>query len=343
MGLRFLKIFISAALIQSLNISVLHSQDVNLSQYYASPLLLNSANTGNFKGDWRFVNNIRNQWMQTNDPFQTILLSYDRLLPIKTEVVSAGLLLLNDKAGSLGYNSTQVFLSASIEKFIGKNLIRLGLQPGFVMRSYNYGRDITFPSQYDITIGDYNSEQPINEPNLGERTGYFDLNIGIIAERRIRSIKPVIGLSLFHLNRPAGQIAGGEREAVPIRQLWFVETDYELRPSIILTPRYLYMRQSKVIDQRIGSNIKFKLPHNRLALHALYTGAYIRSGFSPNAQALVLLAGLEIRKFDIGFSYDSNIAAANKPGSFRGAIEFSLIYRATRILYNRFTIPCDRI
>jgi hypothetical protein len=37
-------------------------QDIHFSQYYASPLSLNPANTGNYDGDWRLMNSYRQQW-----------------------------------------------------------------------------------------------------------------------------------------------------------------------------------------------------------------------------------------------------------------------------------------
>jgi hypothetical protein len=45
----------------------LQAQDIHFSQFFASPLTLNPAETGNFPEDYRIGGNFKNQWAWAND------------------------------------------------------------------------------------------------------------------------------------------------------------------------------------------------------------------------------------------------------------------------------------
>ena len=57
--------------------SDLRAQDLHFSQYLNAPVLLSPTEIGNFHGDWRFVNNYRNQWAKVGRPTATLALAYD--------------------------------------------------------------------------------------------------------------------------------------------------------------------------------------------------------------------------------------------------------------------------
>ena len=49
----------------------MHAQDIHFSQFFASPVLVNPANTGNFNGVARLGLNYRDQWGSVSVPYQT--------------------------------------------------------------------------------------------------------------------------------------------------------------------------------------------------------------------------------------------------------------------------------
>ena len=49
----------------------LQAQDVHFSQFYAAPLLVNPAQTGNFSGTARVGANYRDQWGSITVPYRT--------------------------------------------------------------------------------------------------------------------------------------------------------------------------------------------------------------------------------------------------------------------------------
>jgi hypothetical protein len=55
----------------------LFAQDPHYSQFFASPLTLNPANTGNFNGSLRVATNIRNQLSEFQNAYSTKTISLD--------------------------------------------------------------------------------------------------------------------------------------------------------------------------------------------------------------------------------------------------------------------------
>src|SRR6187455_1315188 len=77
-------------------------QDPHFSQYFSSPLTLNPAMAGYFKGDSRVSTNFRQQWRSVGDPFITGTVSYDgKLLQSRiaeNDVLAIGVLALFDES-----------------------------------------------------------------------------------------------------------------------------------------------------------------------------------------------------------------------------------------------------
>ncbi|MFN5930178.1 MAG: type IX secretion system membrane protein PorP/SprF, partial [Sphingobacteriales bacterium] len=53
------------------------AQDPHFSQFFASPLTLNPANTGNFSGRLRVAGNYRNQWPDFGNAYITSTIAVD--------------------------------------------------------------------------------------------------------------------------------------------------------------------------------------------------------------------------------------------------------------------------
>ena len=75
------------------------AQDIHFSQYYASPLTLNPAQTGKFDGEFRVAGNYRNQWPTISNAYTTATVSLDMGI-LKNRIPS------NDQfgIGFLGFN-----------------------------------------------------------------------------------------------------------------------------------------------------------------------------------------------------------------------------------------------
>src|ERR1017187_492003 len=119
------------------------AQDIHFSQYYASPLTLNPALTGNINGDFRAAFNYRNQWfniptLNTIAPYQTYQASFDMPLlrnNLGNDGFGIGAMFYTDKAGDGALTTFTGMASIAYHKAVdryGKGRLSLGLQAGVV-------------------------------------------------------------------------------------------------------------------------------------------------------------------------------------------------------------------
>lgn len=96
------------------------AQDPHFTQFFASPLTLNPANTGLFSGIGRIAANYRSQWGSIATPFVTGTVSADfQLLPgiiPANDILGVGGLLLYDQTGGGGLKTEYAALSVAYHK-----------------------------------------------------------------------------------------------------------------------------------------------------------------------------------------------------------------------------------
>jgi type IX secretion system PorP/SprF family membrane protein len=161
------KVFIYAILI--FNLHILHSQDMILSQYFASQPYINPALTGFFDGSYRVTANYRSQWSTLGSS-------------IKSMGVSADAVFLKEK---LQGDYLGVGVNAYREDqfgFITNNMARLNL---------SYNKKIGYETEQYLSIGTYlganhnflggNFLTPDQNPEDIQRTSTmgFDLGLGL--------------------------------------------------------------------------------------------------------------------------------------------------------------------
>lgn len=317
-----------------------NGQDIHFSQFYASPLTLNPAGTGNFKGDWRVMNNFRSQWKALGVPFRTISLGYDRQFYIASERLSAGIIVLNDQSGDEQLSVNKFYLSGAYHKAIGSSMIHLGVQGGYVMKSYNTSR-MTFPNQFDMSKGEFTNTLPNNEKTLGDQASYVDLNGGLIWSGTFGKFQPEIGFAVFHLTQPKESFIK-QNNKLPLRNVAHVGGKIGLNEKYFLLPNILFMNHSAANDLLAGANLGIKIKENAAKIKSVFCGPLFRSGISRNSDAFIAIAGVNFLQMDVGISYDVNISTLKSSTRNRGAFEFSLIYTGMTTRLAQITTPCDR-
>src|SRR5438046_167633 len=116
------------------------AQDVHLTQYYTSNISLNPAYTGNYFGDLRLLANYRSQWGQVSSPIKTNFFSVEkRILKRFPDEIGVGVLFANDAVSSYHLHTNKMIFSGSYQREYNKNIIRVGIQAGFVFHSINIG------------------------------------------------------------------------------------------------------------------------------------------------------------------------------------------------------------
>src|SRR5947209_754139 len=165
-------------------VHVLHAQDPNFSQFFASPLTLNPALTGKFDGVIRVAGNYRNQWPTINNAFTTGTVSVDGGI-LKDKIpefdqFGVGLMLFTDKSGNGALQHNYVAFSTAYHKALDENgfhQIGLGFQGTYVSkqldRSGLHFEDMLRSDGFTGLTNESFSSSQIS-------VSYFDVNAGML-------------------------------------------------------------------------------------------------------------------------------------------------------------------
>jgi|WetSurMetagenome_2_1015567.scaffolds.fasta_scaffold16064_2 type IX secretion system PorP/SprF family membrane protein len=316
------------------------SQDVHFSQFYASPLLLNPANTGMTGENIRFANSYRNQWAQLGVPFQTLCTSLDRKLVIAGQTFGVGGTLLYDQSSSFLLSANQFMLSFSYSRIINNQEFTVGFQPGIVFKSFNQ-KGITFYSQFDPSSQLFNSTLPNLETGMNDHLKYFDLNMGIAWRTLISTIRPAAGISVSHLNMPVERFessSAGRR--LPMKLTFNSEVEVPLNSRADITPSLLYSFTPGAYELVVGSLGNYMVRLAGVPIRSVYAITMFRLNPPRDIDAVILGGGAKFLNFDMGLTYDFNISPLRKVASFNGAFEISLIYTGRKHSERISNEPC---
>ncbi|MGB0165244.1 MAG: PorP/SprF family type IX secretion system membrane protein [Luteibaculum sp.] len=317
----------------------LYSQDVHFTQFDASPLSLNPANTGNFNGFWRFSANYRNQWRVLDYPFVSYSAGYERNLEDKNSPFSLGLYILHDESGiaELSYNKFIIPLAVAVGK--EDNRISFGIQPSYVNKRLNTSR-LTFPNQYDPNTG-LHDPSFANGETIKNSIGFFDLHAGIAWQRVFNGKVLKMGVAGFHLTQPNESFTGNEFKT-PIRKVAHVSFAFPVKERWVLMPKALVHEQTKASEYLFGNYSIHLLGPNAANVQSVFVGILGRFGINRNLDAMMAVLGVNYERWDFGISYDINTSSLKSSTNGRGAVELSVIFWNGKVRLNRTTIICER-
>ena len=317
--------------------SMVSSQTVQFSQFYANQVYLNPAFTGNTQIN-RIASNYRNQWAGIPKAFNSFSVSYDHNLAIYN--VGLGLSAYHDQAGSGGLGYTSISGLVSYRYQLKENLMAsAGISWGVAIRSANTSNYV-FGDQF-ITGG-------ATTANVDSRKIFGDFGAGFL----LYGEKFWGGLSGGHLNRPNEALVVGQSARLPIQ--WTMHGGYRFvldesakgEPEKSLTACVNYKFSSKFDQTDIGAYYQ----RRKLILGMWYRGMPLikkNDDGSSNKDALVLLIGMQKEGLRIGYSYDLTVSGINVKESY-GSHEVSLVYewptevRKKKKRKKAFIIPCPK-
>jgi type IX secretion system PorP/SprF family membrane protein len=294
------------------------AQHYQFSQFYAAQTYLNPAFAGANVCS-RMSLNYRNQWAGIPGGFTTYQLAYDHYL--RNAKSGIGFMVFNDKAGLGALKTTQFSMQYAYEVKLNKELMgRGGISFGGVQRSINFNT-LTFGDQ--IARGGASSSAE-NLP--GDRIMYFDLGTGVL----LYSKNYWGGFSAAHINNPNQSL---------------LDVLSPLPPELKLHGGYRYTiyessgNNKEVEAVTFAFNYKKQRAFNQLDVGAYYSKDFIvfgvwyrgipfykpRSGYRNN-DAVIMLLGLSVDKFKIGYSYDVTISKLTNVNSL-GSHEISMSYQ----------------
>lgn len=317
------------------------SQDVLFSQFYASPLSINPANTGDHNRYWKFMNNYRSEWKSAINPFISASLGYDQQVYLLEKRFSAGVFYIYDRSGPFLLSKNKFYLSAAYHHEKPNFIYNAGLQIGIASEKFD-SKSLTFPDQYDITLGEFNPNLPTSEEALYKRIFYPDINIGISIRRRIGRFIPNAGISIYHINKPNLSFQEADDNYLANKKMFHMGGQFYITKKLHLHPDILVINQIKFNTLFIGTKAGIDVPRNLYELKNFYIGSYLMVGENSGTNVFIFSTGLVFYNLQIGISYDYNITGLNTQAYNRGAIEISIVYLGQTTDLIKVTIPCDR-
>ncbi len=311
-----------------------NAQDIHLSQFYQTPLLVNPALTGMFNGDQRVFVNYKNQWGSIGEPYKTSLLSYDLMVGKKkreTSYLGAGFSVFNDKAGEFEMGITQVNLSVSgIVILNGNQVLSAGLQGGFAQQSINT-ENLRWGNQFNGKNHDSNilSGESFEPFSFGDLSAGLSWNYGVKKTNMSSNdqFKVNAGIALMHINKPKQSYYGDENETLYSKLVVHGGSYIGIkRTSMALVPNLLILLQGPAREVNVGTMLRYTLKEESkytglLKETAVYFGGYYRVG-----DAFIPSFMFEMANFTLGLSYDVNISSLKTASNGQGGLELSFRY-----------------
>ncbi len=311
-------------------------QDPQLSQFYAAPMYLNPALTGNTNQD-RLALNYRLQWPAIGPGYKTYAVAYDHR---STDLNSGfGGMVMHDRAGTQGLSFTQMAFNYSYEARLNRRqAIRGGLRAAYTLRTMDWG-NVLFADQ----VIRENAQTSV-EPLLLQSISYFDFSAGVL----YYSEQLWGGISVNHLNQPQQSLFLEGDARLPMRTsvhagYRFPVDGQPFRSSkTLMTLAAHYKAQEKWDQLDLGGYVD----HNGVSFGLWYRGIPGLKSYEPgqpNDEAVVLLLGYETPyQLQVAYSYDVTISKLTMKSG--GAHEISVIYEWPKHGKNRKyrSIPCPK-
>ncbi len=333
---------ICSGIILLVAVATMHGQDAHLSQFYASPLLLNPALTGTSSSLVRVSAGYRDQWRAAvDDPFRTYNLSADMGIELNeksnfSDKVAAGVNFFGDRVSTFDFNTTQFSAYGAYHKGLNsklKSYLSAGLYLGLGQRNLNY-EDIFFEDQFNSVDGYPLATSEVLPVN---NFGYFDMGLGIhFTMSPSEGDQFYAGVGIFHIHEPNLSFYKNDRTnnpdlitENPLDRKFTLYTGYGfgLNEWWKIEPRALALLQGINREINIGANFRRKL--NPEGSSYLHFGPWLR--FTDNqsgigTESIILSLGIEWKDYLIGISYDQGYNDITSDRVGLNSLELSLIY-----------------
>lgn len=299
----------------------LKAQDPEFTQFYSNPLYLNPAFAGTNNCP-RVTLNYRNQWPGISGTFVTQSFSYDQ--NVRSLSGGLGLLVTNDQAAKTlstirasGIYSYQIKVTRQFS-------VRVGFEATFFQKKLDWSK-LTFGDQIDPRRGFVYTTNDV--PRGGRRTG-VDFSAGVLGFSK----NFYFGFAAHHVTEPDESLVQGD-SPLPMKLtghagavIALSESKYSSNDAKI-SPNVLFRQQGSFQQLNLGLYVT-KGP--------LWFGAWYR-----NADAFIVLLGLQTDLAKIGYSYDvttSRLTLATA-GSHEISFQLNFTCKPPRKKYRTISCP----
>ena len=314
-----------------------YSQDPHFSQFFASPLTLNPANTGNFDGNYRVISNYRNQWPSFNNAYKTYTLSFDEPILEKKipsyDRMGIGIVAMSDRSGNGLLSENDVAFSIAYKKSLddqGFSSISAGLQASYI--NYRFNPSLAyFEDQLTADGFTMPSAELLLNRNLSK--SFVDFHAGLIYSLSTTEYNLFyVGTSYFHTFSPAMQFNTTQNNLSPrfnIHGGGYLPLSYHAT----IHGSFQYQQEQIQNEVLLGAVYSYYMQPNPSQYVELYIGSWIRLG-----DAIIPYVGIDYNRIMLGVSYDINITQKTEAQYFRSG-EISLSYKFNKYANGR-SIKC---
>lgn len=313
------------------------SQDPHFSQYFASPLTLNPAYTGNYNYPSRLATNFRSQWQGIGLPYLTGTASFDSHL-FRSRLndrnkVAMGILGLYDQSIGGLYRANHMAVSVGYHLILDQDYTSQ-ISAGFQYALVNKRLDITRISFEDQFVGDgFDLSRPNNLNLQHTAIGYSDWNAGVLYNKTSDAGSLYVGLSAYHLSRPRESFSGDQGQFVDVRLAGQAGGTAYIGKSGTLMVSMQGMTQGQSRQLVAGMAYGHQLPNDNQDI-IIYLGGWYR--FSD---AVIPYLGWQYSNLQIGLSYDLTTSGLHLSKTNNRSFEVSLIYHFLDLSEYRRKIP----
>lgn len=307
-------------------VSCVWAQDPHFSQFFASPLTLNPALTGNFEGAVRVAGNYRNQWPAIYNTFRTGTISSDfRLLKNKIPVndrMGFGIMGMYDENANGLIKNNYISGSFAYHKGLDENgyhRVGTGISATYAQQAINPSKLIFEDQLTSLGFTGNSAEQLSGIQSL--QLGYFSLNAGLLYVGSTNDYNQFYaGASVYHINRPEINYAGNtfqSKERVTIHGGGYFPVAEKMTLFISGNFQMQYRATEAIVGGALGRWLNEDEDHPT----DIYAGGWFRLG-----DAVIPFVGIDFWNFRAGLSYDINISGLAQASRRQGGFELSLIY-----------------
>lgn len=316
-----------------------YGQDIHFSEFYASPINLNPALTGQFDGSLRAGMGYRDQYRAVASPYQTLSVFADfreNGMNGRKNSFGYGLILNADIAGDAGMGTYQVGLPFALHfALTSTDILSLGAVPSLNILTVR-SEDLRYGDQFGGFM--YNIESVSAETgNLGSPL-YFSLAAGINYTKRISTRATAsAGVSAYNINSPNQSLYENTTTELPRRFAFHGLYRFAIGDAMDIVPLAKFAMQSTHRQLMFGGQIYQYLP--QLSVRSINYGISFRA---LDYDAVIANFGFVYYLFYVGFNYDFNVSKLSAVSNSRGAFEMHIIlyFDKSKFQKKRQSVSC---
>lgn len=321
-----------------------NAQDIHFSQFYENSTLRNPALTGIFSGDYKASVNYRTQWANISVPFRTVLASAETRIAINREVgdyLSFGLTMTYDRAGSINFNSLQVYPAINYNKALEgehNTYLSVGFTGGYIQRSIDFSK-ATFSSQFNGSSYDPLTGSGENMNNTMIQN--YDLGAGISINSSAgenNTINYYIGAAAYHVTKPKHSF-NADNAFIRLDTKWQGNLGFKcaINQQVTLTLHSNYSRQGTYQEIIFGGLVGWRSPLEKANGFSIYAGLFGRLN-----DAMIPTTKIDYQRYSVTVSYDVNTSGLRPASDGAGGFEMTLTVRGkyNRVLQSSSQVRC---